>query len=187
MYNGECNHSFFDWYLSNFPFKFLFPSFPQSGFSQMDWFIQIKVGLTWMDGTFNSLKNHPKKPPPKPGIFCLLDPPGVGSRWCSVPPQGVRARSRWDFHQSLVHPSPASGVPPPKMVNWGISTDGWLFIWKRPGCVFSRWFFFVQVDFFCFFQNEKKTLQDIGKKWESGAKREHEAECSLGYLFPLQG
>ena len=167
MYNGECNHSFFDWYLSNFPFKFLFPSFPQSGFSQMDWFIQIKVGLTWMDGTMNSLKNHPKNLHQNREFFVWgIHPEWIPSNIRSPPGSSSSVQVRFP-PISCSSKSCIRGNPPPKMVNWGfLRMDGYLFGNGR-GVFFPDGFFFVQVDFFCFFQNEKKTLQDI---WIWGQK-----------------
>ena len=160
MYNGECNHSFFDWYLSNSLSNFYSQASPQSGFPQMDWFIQIKVGWLGRTWNLNSLKKTiPKNPPTKTGNFVWGIHPGVHPKVVlpvSPPQGGSRARSRWDFHQSLVHPSPAYGE--------GSAPKWWLgrFLSWMDGFIWNWWgrCFFQMVMFFfpggCFFPIKKQ-------------------------------
>ena len=145
MYNGECNHSFFDWYLSNFPFKFLFPSFPpkwlppnglNSSKSKSDW-------LGWMEPE-QLKKTIPKKKTTKTGNVCLGDPPRSGSIPVVHPPfpplredpeLGPGEISTNLFFIQVLHPGEGFSAPPKKWKKWGISpTDGRMdgFIWVFP-------------------------------------------------------
>lgn len=221
----SATHSFFDWYLSNFPFKFLFPSFPPKWLPPNGLNSSKSESDDLEHWNLNSLKKPSQKFPHQNGKnVCLGDiHPGVGSRWCSPPFPPLREDPELGpgeistnlFFIQVLHLGGRFIRPQKNGKNGGFlpRMDGWIYLGvsKNRGKFPPKWMVkIMQIPYNIMEWFGGKTLLFLETPiWKLGCfffqtpiwnknfarhrdprfwgQREHEAESSLGYLFPLQG